>query len=49
MSFVPGNFVIRPAPLREYHIPLNAIPAGPRPAHSIMQDARGPRIPGGGI
>jgi hypothetical protein len=33
---LPGNFVIYPAPLREYHILPNAIPAGSCPSHSIM-------------
>jgi hypothetical protein len=33
---LPGDFVICPALLREYHILLNAIPAWACPFHSIM-------------
>jgi hypothetical protein len=36
MSFLPGNFVICPALLREYRILPNAAPAGTYPSHSIM-------------
>jgi len=32
--------------LREYHILPNAAPSGTYPSRSIMQDARGPPIPG---
>jgi hypothetical protein len=36
MSFLPGNFVIYPAPLREYHILLNAAPSSTYPSRPIM-------------
>jgi hypothetical protein len=36
MSFYPGNFAIFPALLREYLIPLNAVPVSTYPSHSIM-------------
>jgi hypothetical protein len=36
MSFLPGNFAIFPALLREYLIPLNAVPASTYPSRWII-------------